>query len=144
MKLVVDASVVVKLMHEEDGSEDAVRLFVRAMDNDVELISSARMPSEVGNALMKHLNAEDGEPFIEQVFELDIDMVHIDKHLVGFRGNVQCNRPWNVLLRFRIHDDRRKRGGKVRHRRQGAPEKDTFGDRHQESPSDHRTVVVRG
>jgi len=83
MKLVVDASVVVKLMHEEDGSEDAVRLFVRAMDNDVELISSARMPSEVGNALMKHLNAEDGEPFIEQLFELDIDMVPIDKHLVS-------------------------------------------------------------
>jgi len=83
MKLVVDASVVVKLMHEEDGSEDAIRLFVRAMDHDVELISSARMPSEVGNAIIKHLNAEDGEPFIEQVFELDIDMVPIDKHLVS-------------------------------------------------------------
>ena len=83
MRLVVDASVVVKLMHEEEGSEDAVRLFVRVMDNDIELISSARMPSEVGNAIMKHLDEEDGEPFIEQVFELDIDMVPIDKHLVS-------------------------------------------------------------
>jgi len=81
MRFVLDTSVIFKILHEEESTEETIELL--SLDKDIDFITSDLAVYECGNALLQVMKRKDQDISIllGEIFSLELDLKHNTKEL---------------------------------------------------------------
>lgn len=83
MNINLDSSIIAKLLIDEKGSDEAMRLLERSISQDIDICSPELALVEVGNVIWKTLRRSkiDGAKYIEELYNLNIEFIPLDRDL---------------------------------------------------------------
>ncbi len=84
MMFVLDSSVIVPLFHQEEQSENAVRLFTLCREAQISLAISPLVNCEVGNCLVQFTRGTglDASAYMEKLLEMDLREVPLNNDVL--------------------------------------------------------------
>ncbi|MCU0800010.1 MAG: type II toxin-antitoxin system VapC family toxin [Candidatus Thermoplasmatota archaeon] len=103
MMLVLDSSVIVPLFHEEEQSDNAVRLFELCDEAKISLAISPLVHCEVGNCLVQFTKGtnRDASAYMEKLLEMDLKEIPLDRDVL--MGALAISREHRLTFYDAVH-----------------------------------------